>query len=263
MDVHPRRSALLSVLLALMTFVAAPAVHAEDDLSGRYAISGQDDSGAAYEGELAIQRRGSAFDVSWQRAGSGATERGLGLTLNHVLAVAYWPDGEKPERGIGTVIYQIDGGTLNGLWLPEGAYNQKPGREVLNGSPDLTGRFQITLGINPGGRSNYTGYADFERSGDRFTVVWHAPRQVFLGNGIKIGNVLAVAYAYTRSPAVAAYCWNGRQLEGSWWTGPDGRSGKETLKPTGADGAELSTLPQLNSQPNPRDPCNTPVAANF
>jgi hypothetical protein len=95
------------------------------------------------------------------------------------------------------------------------------------------------------------------------TVVWHAPRQVFLGNGIKIGNVLAVAYAYSRSPAIAPYCWNGRQLEGSWWTGPDGRSGKETLKPKGAAGAELSTLPQLNSQSDPRDPCNTPVAANF
>ena len=262
MEGSVRRSVFLSLLLALLTFVAAPAAHADDDLSGRYAISGQEDSGAAYEGELAIQRHGSAYDVSWQRPGvSGATESGLGLTLNHVLAVAYWPDGERPERGIGTVIYQIDGGTLNGLWLPEGAYNQKPGREVLSGSPDLTGRFLITLGINPGGRSKYTGYVDLERSGDRFTVVWHAPRQVFLGNGIKIGNVLAVAYA-TRSPAIAAYCWNSRQMEGSWWTGPDGRSGKETLKPKGA-GGELSTVPQLNSQFNPRDPCNSPVAANF
>ena len=262
MEFNMRRSAVLSLLLALLAFAAAPAVHAEDDPSGRYAISGQDDSGAVYEGELAIQRHGSAFDVSWQRAG-GMAESGLGLTLNHVLAVAYWPDGKKPEQGIGTVIYQINGGTLDGVWLPEGAYNHKPGREVLSGSPDLTGRFQITLGINPDGRSNYTGYVDFERSGDHFTIVWHAPRQVFLGNGIKIGNVLAVAYAYTRSPAIAAYCRNGQQLEGSWWTGPDGRSGKETLKAKTADSAELSTLPQLNSQSNPRDPCNTPVAANF
>jgi len=180
-----------------------------------------------------------------------------------VLAVAYWPEGETPERGTGTVIYQIDGGTLNGLWLPEGAHNERPGRETLSGSPNLTGRFQITLGVNPGGRSNYTGYADLERSGDHFRVVWHAPRQVFYGNGIKIGNVLAVAYAYTRYPAIAAYCWNGKQLEGSWWTGPDGRSGKEILTPTGSGSEELSTLPQLNSQSNPRDPCNTPVAANF
>src|SRR5689334_19115212 len=186
MEDNLRRSAFVSLLLALLTFLPATAARTEDDLSGRYAIAGQDDSGAAYEGELAIQRHGSAYDVSWQRAGSG-TESGLGLTLNHVLAVAYWPEGETPERGTGTVIYQIDGGTLNGLWLPEGAHNERPGRETLSGSPTLTGRFQIPLGVNPGGRSTYSGYGDLERSGDHFRVVWHAPRQVFYGNGIKIG----------------------------------------------------------------------------
>jgi hypothetical protein len=258
MEHKGRPSLFLSVLLIVFAVLTAPAVRAEEDLSGLYAISGQEESGAAYGGELAIKRRGSAFDVTWQRAGS-VPESGLGLTLNHVLGIAYWPNNEVQEPGIGTVIYRIDGGTLDGIWLPEGGYDRAPGREVLSGSRELVGRFQITLGINPGGRSHYTGYADLERSGDHFRIVWRTPMQVFVGSGIKIGSVLAVAYAYRHYPAIAAYCANGRRLEGFWWTGPDGRSGKETLSLEAESGAQLSTVPQLN----PRDPCTTPVAANF
>jgi hypothetical protein len=128
---------------------------------------------------------------------------------------------------------------LDGIWLPQGVYDRAPGREVLSGAPDLTGRYQITLGRNPWG-GHYAGYVDLERTGDRVKVSWHLTSEVFVGSGIKIGNVLAVAYGYTHAPAVAAYCSNGRQLEGAWWTGPTGLSGEETLKPVAGSGAEIS-----------------------
>jgi hypothetical protein len=55
-----------------------------------------------------------------------------------------------------------------------------------------------------GGRTHYTGYAEFERTGDHLRIVWHAPTaMIFLGTGIKIGNVLAVAYGYNYYPAVS------------------------------------------------------------
>ena len=151
-----------------------------------------------YTGELAIKGQGHAFDANWRRGG-GAAENGFGLLLNHVLGVAYWPNNEALDHGLGVVIYRIDGGTLDGIWLPQGVHDRAPGREVLSGAPDLTGRYQITLGRNPwGGR--YTGYADLERTGDHVTVSWHLPSEVFVGSGIKIGNVLAVAYGYTHAP---------------------------------------------------------------
>lgn len=251
-----RRRSFATLLLAAV-ILTAPASRAGDSLSGLYAMEGRDAGGTQYGGELAIQRHDHAFDVTWQRSGRTA-ESGFGLALNHVLGVAYWPDNEAQDPGLGVVIYRIDGGTLDGIWLPQGVHDRAPGREVLSGSPDLTGRYQITLGRNPwGGR--YGGYADLERTGDHVTVSWHLPSEVFVGSGIKIGNVLAVAYGYTHAPAIAAYCANGRQLEGSWWTGPTGLSGEETLKPVAGGGPEISSLPQ----PNMDDPCHTPVAANW
>jgi hypothetical protein len=253
-----RRGLFATLLLMAGLVLAAPAAWAEDGLSGRYAMDGRAAGGAPYDGELAIQSRGHAFDVDWQRGG-GAAERGFGLLLNHVLGVAYWPDNAPRGSGLGTVIYRIDGGTLDGIWLPEGVHDRAPGHEMLIGSSDLTGRFQITLGRNPwGGR--YAGYAELERTGDHLTMTWYlTSSEVFVGNGIKIGNVLAVAYAFRRAPAIAAYCSNGRQLEGGWWTGSAGSSGEETLTPVAGSGAELSSLPQ----PNTGDPCHTPIAANW
>jgi hypothetical protein len=249
-----RRLSVSTLLLVAAVILAAPASRAGDILSGLYAVEGRDAGGAQYGGELAIQSRGHAFDVRWQRSGRAA-ESGFDLALNYVLGIAYWPNNEVQEPGLGTVIYRIDGGTLDGIWLPQGVHDRAPGRELLSGSPDLTGRYQITLGRNPwSGR--YTGYADLERTGDHIQVTWHLPSEVFVGSGIKIGNVLAVAYAYTRPPAIGAYCSNGRQLEGAWWTGPTGVSGQETLKLL-ASGAEISGLPDTNH------PCRSPIAANW
>lgn len=251
-----RRRSFATLLLVAAVVLTAPASRAEDRLSGLYAMEGRDAGGTQYGGELAIQSRGHAFDVNWQRG--GAAENGFGLALDHVLGVAYWPGNEALDSGLGVVIYRIDGGTLDGIWLPQGVYDRAPGREVLSGGLHLTGRYQITLGRNPWG-GHYTGYVDLERTGDRVKVSWHLTSEVFAGSGIKIGNVLAVAYGYTHAPAIAAYCSNGRQLEGAWWTGPTGLSGEEILKRVAGNGPEISSRPK----PNTDDPCHTPIAADW
>src|SRR6185312_6836992 len=133
-----RRRFITTLLLIAGVFLAVPASWAGDSLSGRYAIEGRDAGGAQYGGDLAIQGRGHAFDVNWQRSG-GSAESGFGLLLNHVFGVAYWPNDEAQDSGLGTVIYRIDGGTLDGIWLPEGVHDRAPGREVLSGAPTLTG----------------------------------------------------------------------------------------------------------------------------
>lgn len=248
---------LRSFLVLIAAWLSASA-SAEDNFAGSYTLSGVTQDNARYSGDVGIARQGFAYDVTW-RFDDRAPQKGFALTLNHVLGVAYWPDSVEQEASLGIVIYQIDGGTLDGIWLPMGAAKHMPGREVLSGSPDLTGRYQIALGVNPGGRSNYTGYADFERTGDHIKIVWHAPRQVFLGTGIKMGTMLIVAYAYEHFPAIAAYCANGHSLQGIWWSGPDGDSGRETLTPVVPGGAQLSGT----GSANPLDPCNTPIAANF
>jgi hypothetical protein len=203
------------------------------------------------------QSKAAAMPSTSTGNAAAARPKAASASSSIVLGVAYWPDGAPRGSGLGTVIYRIDGGTLDGIWLPEGVHDRAPGHEMLIGSSDLAGRFQITLGRNPwGGR--YAGYAELERAGDHVTMTWYlTSSEVFVGNGIKIGNVLAVAYAFRRAPAIAAYCSNGRQLEGGWWTGLAGSSGEETLTPVAGSGAELSSLP------NTDDPCHTPIAANW
>ncbi len=252
--VHRWLASAAAIVLALLAPAAATA---QDGFSGQYAIAGSA-NGGSYGGNAVVAVRGAAFDVSWTRDGA-APVQGFGLTRNRVLGVGYWPEGAPRDAELGVVIYHIDGGKLDGIWLPQGADKLQPGHEVLIGAPDLTGRFRIALGVNPNGRSNYTGYADFERDGDRFKITWHAPRQVFLGSGVKIGYVLVVAYAYEHFPAVAAYCANGQDLRGAWWSGEAGQGGTEILTPAPSDTPRFAG--DLPSAAN--DPCVTPIAAAF
>ena len=248
---------LVSAAAIILVLLAPAIATAQDGFSGQYAIAGSAGYGA-YGGNAAVAVSGSAFDVSWARD-SQPLVRGFGIARNRVLGVGYWPAGAPQDLDLGVVIYHIDGGKLDGIWLPQGAQKSEPGHEVLIGSPDLTGRFQIALGVNPNGRSNYTGHADFEREGDHFKITWHAPRQVFLGSGLKIGDVLVVAYAFEHFPAVAAYCANGQDLRGSWWSGESGAGGTETLTPAPSDMPRASgSLPSAAN-----DPCVTPIAAAF
>jgi len=196
------------------------------DLDGDYVADGADADGHGYSGVVRIQSLGGAEAVLWKLDNAGAY-KGLGLTVDGVLGVAYGPATAQ----FGVVVYKINGGTLDGQWtLPK--YASGPaGREVLEGSPALDGEYRITLGENPDGTTNYAGKVRLQRQGDVYAFAWFTPgpNPSAVGIGVRQGDVIAVAYGGSIDHlGVVAYRINGDLLEGVW-SGGKTRLGRETL----------------------------------
>jgi hypothetical protein len=216
----------LSAILFLGVF--ASAVSAEPPLAGTYQAEGKTANGMAYGGQVGIEPNGKGVRLAWILDG-GDSYRGLGLQIDNVLGSAYWADDERfNDQGI--VVYRIDGGKLNGTWLAYGGAEGLVGHEELLGPASLEGRFEITLGENPGGESFYRGHVKIERHGDIFLFHWYAPGNSYVGNGIRIGDIMVVGYARGRPPGTVAYCIRGGNLDGVWAYGDDARLGRETLR---------------------------------
>ncbi len=186
----------LSAVLFLAVFVSA--AFAEPPPAGTYRAEGKTASGMAYGGQVGIEPDGKGVRLAWVLDG-GDSYRGVGLQINNVLGSAYWSEDER-FNGPGIVVYRIDGGKLHGTWRAYGGPEGLAGREELSGPASLEGRFEITLGENPGGGSSYHGHVNIKRRGDTFLFHWHAPRNSYVGNGIRIGDVMVVGYAHGRAP---------------------------------------------------------------
>ena len=227
---------LLRRLTAIVLFaVTAAAAAADPRLAGTYDAAGKTAEGTAYSGQVRIDPKGKGFRLAWV-LDSGERYRGLGLRLDGILGSAYWPDDEAFE-GAGIVVYRIDGGLLEGIWMPHGGPSDLLGEEALLGPASLDGRFDIVLGFNPGGRSQYTGHVEIERRGETYHFHWYTPVDSYLGNGIRIGNIMVVGYALGRAPGTVAYCVRGAELDGLWAYGTSSRLGREVLHPQSGTGA--------------------------
>ena len=213
---------------ALIVCVAGSAVsRADTNLSGDYDIAGQTSNGRAYGGEVKIIARGEGYAIAW-RLEQGGTYRGLAIKMDNVLGAVYWPDKDR-LHGLGIVVYHIEGGELQGIWLVA-EDGRKIGRETLKGSPDLAGEYTITLGENPDDMTNYGGRVRMERHGDMYRLSWYTPDLSYVGNGIRIGDVLVVGYALGAAPGTVGYCVGESGLLGIWTYGSQGELGKEVLK---------------------------------
>jgi hypothetical protein len=216
------------VVLALALCLGAPAaLLADTNLSGDYDAAGQTSNGRGYTGQVKIVARGEGYAIAW-RLDQGDAYRGLAIKMDNVLGAVYWPD-KSPLHGHGIVAYHIEGGELQGIWLLAGG-NQKSGRENLKGSPGLAGDYAITLGENPDDVTNYGGRVRMERRGDVYRVSWYTPDLSYVGNGIRIGDVLVVGYAAGQVPGTVAYCLGKDGLLGVWTYGGQAELGKEVLK---------------------------------
>ncbi|HSE74117.1 MAG TPA: hypothetical protein VLB05_06375 [Dongiaceae bacterium] len=213
---------------ALIFGVAASAAPlADTNLSGDYEVAGQTSNGRAYTGQMKIVARGEGYAIAW-RLDEGGAYRGLAIKMDNVLGAVYWPV-KDPLHGHGIVAYHIEGGELQGIWLVAGG-TQKTGRETLKGSPDLAGEYQITLGENPDDMTNYGGRVRMERRGDHYRVSWYTPGLSYIGNGIRIGDVLVVGYALGEAPGTVGYCVGNDGLRGVWTYGSQVELGRESLK---------------------------------
>lgn len=217
-------------IAALLLCVAGQGAVAADPTGG-YRVERVAADGAVAAGAAQVAPSGRGFALAWAMDG-GRRYRGLGLEVDGVLGAVFWPEEEEFE-GLGIVVYRIDGGRMEGVWMPMGGSRMPLGRETLVGSPSLEGRFEIALGENPGAQSYYRGYVMIERRGDIQFFHWFTPTDAYVGNGVRMGNIMVVGYAMGRAPGTVVYCLRGDRMDGLWSYAEDTRVGREVLRPPG------------------------------
>jgi hypothetical protein len=215
--------------LALVAAVSiAGAAHA-GDFVGLYDAQGQYPNGKSYQGLVQVVDYGPAQAVLWKLSDGGAYE-GLAIQNGDVLGSAY-ANGKIP---FGLVVYRISGGTLDGRWLDSSKPKAALGRETLQGPADLAGEYRITLGENRDETTNYSGTVIIKPDGNTFILAWMVPKLAYIGRGVRVGDVLVVAYSHDPKhiPGVVAYKAGGSgRLDGVWAAGNSARTGVETLTP--------------------------------
>lgn len=203
--------------IALLLLIATCGAAAADDLVGRYAADGVTPQGQAYKGQVQIEQVGRLHAVLWRLDG-GAAYKGIGIRSGDVLGAAYG----APDTKFGIVVYKVNGGKLEGLWADSRDLKSELGKETLEGSPDLNGSYKVTLGQNRDGITNYGGSIDIKRSGGgTFLFVWPNSKPVTVGVGVRVDDVLVVAYGANpaKLPGVVAYKTAGAEaLDGIWAT---------------------------------------------
>jgi hypothetical protein len=215
-------------LCLLLGVVAAPA--AAQDVTGLYDIQGKFPNGKNYGGAVQIASFGSAHAILWKLA-DGQGYEGLAIRQGNVLGAGY-AAGKLP---FGLVVYRVAGGVLDGEWLTSGDPKAELGRETLEGPATLGGSYKITLGQNRDGTTNYTGEVIIKPDGDTYLVAWMVPKLAYVGRGVRIGDVLVVAYGRGQDPrklpGVVAYKINdANTMDGVWATPGANATGTETLK---------------------------------
>lgn len=220
---------LLPLLLLLLVACAVPA--SAQDLTGLYDAQGKFPGGKDYSAAVKIVPLGQAHAILW-KLDNGQGYEGLAIRQNNVFGAAY-TTGKIP---FGLVVYRIAGNVLDGKWVTSGDPNAELGRETLEGQQEsLGGTYKITLGQNRDGTTNYTGQVIIKQDGPTFLVAWMVPKLAYIGRGIRIGDVLVVAYGQSQDPrklpgVVAYQIEDANAMTGVWATAGAPATGTERLK---------------------------------
>jgi hypothetical protein len=223
------RRLLLPLLFLLLGAFAAPAP--AQDIAGTYDAQGENPGGgAAYSGAVKIVPYGAAHAILWKLNGGQGNE-GIALRSANVVGAAY----RTSKIDFGLVVYRVAGGVLDGEWVTPGNQKAELGRETLEGPENLSGTYKITLGQNRDGTTNYTGEVIIKPEGDTYLFAWMVPKLAYIGRGVRIGDVLVVAYGRSQDPkklpGVVAYKMDdANNMTGIWATAGSSKTGSETLK---------------------------------
>jgi hypothetical protein len=97
---------------------------------------------------------------------------------------------------------------------------------------DLEGTYAVR-GTNPGGQGEYRGEVVITGNGDTYRVVWSVGT-AYVGTGVVLDNVLAVAYVDETQAAVGIVAYRifegGDRLEGIWCPLGSSILGTETME---------------------------------
>ncbi len=207
----PRSLLLLLALVSATTPASAQ--------TGRYTVDGTNPGGAGhYGGTLTVSPQGDALRVVWLTG--GAPVEGIGVVVNDVLAVAY-------GGACGVVAYAPadDGsGDFEAVWATMGG--TQLGTEVAR----LDGDVYRVAGTNPGSSGVYSGTLTMAEADNATQVHWTVGGSDYDGIGLKVGDVLGVAYG-AETCSVAVYGMDGKTLDGVWTTPGASGVGTETARP--------------------------------
>lgn len=220
------RRHVLAALVLFGLFGGTLPARAEEP-GGTYRAQGLSPAGRPYAGTVEILPQGQGVHLAWQIE-DGSRYLGLGLRLDDILGVAYWPLQIKTAAA-GVVVYRLEGGRLIGNWMALQGPRDALGQEELLGPAGLEGRFDIVRGVNPGGGSGYKGHVEISRRGEAYYFRWFTPTASTVGNGVRIGNIMVVGYASGAAPGVVAYCLGARNLDGLWASPETPNAGKVRL----------------------------------
>jgi len=220
---------LLPLLFLLLGAFAAPAC--AQDIAGTYDAAGKNPGNTgAYKAVVQIVPYGSAHAILWE-LGGGKGNEGIALRQANVIGAAY----RTSNIDFGLVVYRVAGGVLDGEWVTPGSQKAELGRETLEGPDNLNGTYKITLGQNRDGTTNYTGEVIIKPEGDTYLLAWMVPKLAYIGRGVRIGDVLVVAYGRSQDPkklpGVVAYkIDDANTMSGIWAHAGSPKLGTETLK---------------------------------
>jgi hypothetical protein len=213
-----------------------------DELVGKYQATGVTPKGKPYSGQVQIEQLGALHVVLWKLA-DGEAYKGIGIRQGDVLGVAYGPSNTK----FGIVVYKIAGGTLTGAWADSRDLKSELGKETLQGDPNLTGVYNIALGQNRDGMTNYGGQVQITRNGESYLLIWAKPAAI--GVGVRLNDMLVVAYTGTpqKMPGVVAYQASGADVLSGIWSiagiKPGSAGGYDIAVPDKAGHEALKRLP--------------------
>jgi hypothetical protein len=219
---------VFALVFVLLGVLAAPAE--AQDVAGIYDVQGKFPNGKAYGGAVQIAPFGSAHAILWKLENGDAYE-GLAIRQGNVLGAGY-AAGKLP---FGLVVYRVAGGVLDGEWVTSGDPKAELGRETLEGPAILGGNYKITLGQNRDGTTNYTGEVIIKPDDGTYLLAWMVPNLAYVGRGVRVGDVLVVAYGRSQDPkklpgVVAYQIDDDATLDGVWATPGSAKTGTETLK---------------------------------
>lgn len=188
------------------------------DIAGNYAVTGTNEDGSPYKGDLEIIKRGDVYQFRWN---AGKQYDGVGVENGKIVAVAFTEGSDG--KGCGVVSYQlIADGVLDGRWGYWGTNESGTERATPVGGSGLSSNYDTT-GKNPDGTS-YKGKLSIASAGRGYKFVWSNDSSGF---GVKQGNALTVGIGGSRCAFVAYEIKTDGMLDGVWGGYGSNKTGTE------------------------------------
>jgi hypothetical protein len=203
------------------TTVSASTAHwtsTAPDIAGSYTITGTNEDGSPYKGDLEIIKRGDVYQFRWN-----AVQKydGVGLVNGRIVAVAFTEGSDG--RDCGVVSYQVlPNGVLDGKWGYWGTNEGGTEKALRAGGSGLAGNY-VTTGRNPDGKT-YTGKLAIAPEASGYKFVWDNNSSGF---GIRQGDVVTVGIGGAKCAFVAYEIKPDGKLDGVWGGYGSNKTGTE------------------------------------